>query len=86
MNLNDDRIFEQFKLINSLEEQGLQRVRKSIAQTMFNFIAQTIKEIEFIVEEKFKLISETNTIFVLGEITAISGFEQYLKTITTKYQ
>ena len=84
LNLNDKTILDQFKLFTHLEKKELQEIRKNIFQIITNFIENTVKEIEFIIEEKLKLVYQKNTIFVFGQMTEISGLEEYLKKLETK--
>ena len=85
LSLNSQSVFDQFKLFTNLEKKELQQVRKNIFQTMTSFIEATIREIEFVIEEKLQLVHQQNAIFVFGEITKISGIEDYLTKLETKY-
>lgn len=85
LSLNNETVLDEFKSVVNLEKKALQQVRKNIFQTMTTYIENTVREIEFIIEEKLKLVYQENTVFVLGKITDISGIEQYLAKLETKY-
>ena len=82
INQNDQKL----KFLNDLQGKQLKNIRQTITEKIINYLDKVVDEIQFIIEEKLILNTKDTTIFVFGDVTKISGFNDYIQTIQKKWK
>ena len=73
------------KIFNKSEKNKFESQTK-VGEIIKSFIEKAILETELIIDEKLKLINQESKVFVMGDISQISGIDDFLKNLKTSYK